>query len=340
MASTRRRPTRSSDRSSHFPTWVAPQLTQSVEKVPADDEWAHEIKLDGYRLHARIDHGRAQLLTRTGLDWTAKYPATAAALRGLPIQQAYIDGELCAVSETGVTSFSLMQAATDNRRTAALIYYAFDLLYLDGENLMHAPLLQRKRRLQRLLEGQEGSIRYCDHQIGFGPQFYQHACKLTLEGVVSKRLDAPYIPGNRGLWLKTKCVNREEFIVVGWTDPEGSRPRIGALLLAYYTPEGRLTYAGRAASGLGADELERVWRRLQPLHADKMPLDVPPPRASRFGSPLVLSRVHWVRPELVVEVTYLTWTLENLLRQVVYVGLREDKPARDVRRPVPHPGAE
>src|SRR5690348_5343795 len=146
-----------------------------------------------------------------------------------------------------------------------------------------------------------------------GRQFYEHACQLALEGVVSKRLDAPYAPGDRGLWLKTKCVNREEFVVVGWTDPEGSRPRIGALLLAYYTPDGRLAYAGRAGTGMSVAELERVWRRLQPLQIAKMPLDVPPPRDSRFGSPLVLSRVHWVRPELVVEVTYLTWTMDDLL---------------------------
>jgi ATP-dependent DNA ligase len=126
-------------------------------------------------------------------------------------------------------------------------------------------------------------------------------------------------------------------LVVGWTDPEGSRPWLGALLLAYYDPDGRLVYAGRAGTGINTAELERLWRRLQPLATDKMPLDVPPPRSSRFGSPLVLSRVHWVRPELVAEVKFLTWTDDNLLRQVVYEGLREDKPAAEVRRPVPHP---
>ena len=237
MASRRRR-SRPTDPISDFPAWIAPQLTELVAKVPAGDEWAHEIKLDGYRMHARTDRGQVQLLTRTGLDWTAKYTTTAAALQGLPVQQAYIDGELCAVSETGVTSFSLMQAATDGRRTSALVFYAFEVLHLDGQNLMRDLLLERKQRLQRLLNGYAGALRYCDHQIGMGPQFYEHACQLKLEGVVSKRLDAPYVPGNRGLWLKTKCVNREEFVVVGWTDPEGSRPRTGALLLAYYTSEG------------------------------------------------------------------------------------------------------
>jgi len=237
----------------------------------------------------------------------------------------------------GVTSFGLLQAATDHRLTASLIFFAFDLLYLNGENLMSAPLADRKQRLQQLLEEHVRPIRYCDHQMGLGPLFYQSVCKLGLEGVVSKRLDAPYVPGNRGLWLKTKCLNHEEFIVVGWTDPEGSRPRLGALLLAYYDPDRRLLYAGRAGTGMSEEELDRLWRRLQPLVTRTMPLDVPPPRESRFGSPLELSRVHWVRPELVVEVNYLTWTLDNLLRQAVYVGLREDKPAHDVQRPVPHP---
>src|SRR3954447_10226021 len=140
-----------------------------------------------------------------------------------------------------------------------------------------------------------------------------------------------------GLWRKVKCLHREEFVVVGWTDPEGRRPYLGALLLAYYDPEGRLVYAGRAGTGIKRAELERLWRRLQPLAIDSMPLAVPPPRDSRFGLPLVLSGVHWVRPELVAEVKYLTWTDENLLRQVIYEGLREDKPAAEVRRRAPHP---
>jgi ATP-dependent DNA ligase len=153
---------------------------------------------------------------------------------------------------------------------------------------------------------------------------------------VSKRADAAYAPGNRGRWLKVKCLFREEFVVVGWTDPEGRRPYLGALPLAYYDPDGRLVYVGRAGTGINTAELERLWHRLQPLATDRMPLDVPPPRTSR-GSPLVLNRVHWVRPELVAEVNFLTWTDDNLLRQVVYEGPREDKPAADVRRPVPRP---
>ncbi|MGH7046491.1 MAG: hypothetical protein ACREE2_08900 [Stellaceae bacterium] len=143
---------------------------------------------------------------------------------------------------------------------------------------------------------------------------------MHVEGIVSKRVDAPYLPGNRSLWRKVKCLNRAEFVVVGWTDPEGRRPRLGALLLAYYDRNGRLIYAGRAGTGMDNAELERLWARLQPLATDKMPLDTPPPRSTRFGSPMVLSRVHWLRPELVAEVKFSAWTDDNLLRQVVYEG--------------------
>jgi ATP-dependent DNA ligase len=159
---------------------------------------------------------------------------------------------------------------------------------------------------------------------------------MKLEGIVSKRADAAYAPGDRGLWLKVKCLHREEFVVIGWTDPEGSRPFLGALLLGYYDPEGRLIYAGRVGTGIGTGELERLWRRLQPLAMPAMPLEVPP-RGIRFGLPLVLSRVHWVRPDLVAEVKFLAWTEDNLLRQVVYEGLREDKPAKEVRRKIARP---
>jgi ATP-dependent DNA ligase len=179
-------------------------------------------------------------------------------------------------------------------------------------------------------------LHYCDHQIGHGRAFHEQACKAPLEGIISKHADAPYTPGNRGLWLKVKCLHREEFVVVGWTDPEGSWPYLGALLLAYYDPDGRLIYASRVGTGINTSELARLHRRLEPLATSKMPLNGPPPHGSRFGSPLVPSRVHWVQPELVAEVKYLAWTSDNLLRQVVYEGLREDKPASEVRRELPN----
>jgi DNA ligase D-like protein (predicted ligase) len=320
-----------------LPQWIRPQLTRLVDAAPEGDQWLHEIKFDGYRMHARLDRGTVRLLTRTGLDWTHKYPAIAAAVASIGAKQAYLDGELWGIRPDGVTSFSLIQNASDTGNAAALVFFLFDLLCVDGEDLMARPLIERKTRLAALLANVPSPLHYCDHQIGHGRAFHEKACAMSLEGIVSKRADAAYAPGNRGLWVKVKCLHREEFVVVGWTDPEGSRPYLGALLLAYYDPDGRLVYAGRAGTGIQQAELERLWRRLQPLVTDKMPLAVPPPSDSRFGSPLVLSRVHWVRPELVAEVKYLTWTDDSLLRQVVYEGLREDKPAAEVCRAAPHP---
>jgi ATP-dependent DNA ligase len=240
-----------------LPQWIKPQLTQLVDQAPDGPDWLHEIKFDGYRMHARLDRGAVRLLTRTGLDWTHKYPAIAAAVSSIGARQAYLDGELCGVGPDGITSFSMIQLASDSGNAAALVFFLFDLLYLDGEDLCPWPLIERKARLAELLSNATSPLHYCDHQIGHGREFHDKACAMGLE---------------------------------------------------------------------------RLWRRLQPLAIDKMPLDVPPPRGSRFGSPLVLSRVHWVRPELVAEVKYLAWTDDNLLRQVVYEGLREDKPAAEVRR--------
>jgi bifunctional non-homologous end joining protein LigD len=320
-----------------LPQWIRPQLTQLVDAAPDGDQWLHEIKFDGYRMHARLDRGAVKLLTRTGLDWTHKYPAIAEAVSSLGARQAYLDGELCGVGPDGITSFSMIQLASDSGNAASLVFFLFDLLHLDGEDLTAQALIDRKTRLAGLLSNVPSSLHYCDHQIGRGQEFHKQACAMALEGIVSKRADAPYTPGNRGLWLKVKCLHREEFVVVGWTDPEGARPFLGALLLGYYDADGRLVFAGRVGSGINQAELQRLSRKLQPLATDTMPLAAPPPRSRRFGSPLELSRVHWVRPELVVEVKYLAWTGDNLLRQVVYEGLREDKPPADVRRELPYP---
>jgi DNA ligase D-like protein (predicted ligase) len=324
-------------RRSALPGFIKPQLSQLVRDAPDGPDWLHEIKYDGYRMHARVDSGDVRLLTRTGLDWTHKYQPIATALSKLPVEQAYLDGELSGVREDGTTSFAIIQAASDTRNADNLVFFLFDLLFVNGEDLTGLPVTERKVRLATLLKGVGPPLQYSDHQIGTGRAFHAESCKLGLEGIVSKRADAPYAPGNRGLWVKTKCLNREEFVVVGWSDPEGSRPYLGSLLLGYYEDAGKLIYAGRAGSGISDAELERLWRRLQPLAIKKMPLDVPPPRKSRFGSPLALSRVHWVRPELVAEVKFLTWTQDGLLRQVIYQGLREDKPATDVRRPGSRP---
>jgi ATP-dependent DNA ligase len=210
-------------------------------------------------------------------------------------------------------------------RGVRLVFYAFDLLHLDGRDTAALPLIERKALLEPVVAGIPG-LQFNGHEIGDGELVRRHACQLGFEGIVSKTAAAPYTSGNRGLWRKAKCLNRQEFVVVGWTDPEGSRPHLGALLLGYYTEDGMLVYAGRVGTGMSQKVLKDLRRRLDPLARPKSPLNAPPPRSTRFGSPLVLSRVHWVDPKLVAEITYLTWTADNLLRQTVYVGLRKTSP--------------
>jgi ATP-dependent DNA ligase len=217
---------RSGPEQTPLPQWIRPQLTQLVDAAPEGNQWLHEIKFDGFRMHARLDHGVVRLLTRTGLDWTHKYPAVANAVASLGERQAYLDGELCGVFPDGVTSFGMIQAASDACNAAGLVYFIFDLLHLDGDDVGALPLIERKARLATLLSGVAPPLHYSDYHRGQGPAFHDQACKLALEGTVSKRADAAYAPGNRGLWLKVKRLHREEFVVVGWI------PKAGGLISA------------------------------------------------------------------------------------------------------------
>jgi bifunctional non-homologous end joining protein LigD len=208
---------------------------------------------------------------------------------------------------------------------------------MPGEEIARLPLVERKARLAALLKKTPVGIAYSDHEDGDGEAFRHAACKHGLEGVVSKRLDRPYLPGERGAWIKSKCLNRAEFVIVGWSEPEGARPLLGALLLGYYEPDGRLIYAGRVGTGMPVKTLAMLHERLRPLAIKTMPLAQARPRKQRFGGPLALSKVHWVRPELVAEITYMSWVQDGLLRHTGFVGLREDKPAREVRQEATHP---
>ncbi len=321
-----------------MPGFVEPQLARLLDRPPSGDGWGHEMKLDGYRIQARLDGGKVALLTRSGLDWTAKFPETAAAFRPFAKQATYIDGELCALGADGVPSFSALQSAIAEKRTGALVYFAFDLIFLGADDLRPSPLVERKEQLQQLLNRlATDRVRYVEHVVWHGAAFLEAACKLHLEGVVSKRLTAPYKPGEagRGTWTKAKCLNSAEFVIVGFSDPEGARPYLGSLLLGYHDEAGKLRYAGRAGSGMSMAELERVYRKLKPLIVETTPLAEKPPKGSHFGRPLNLSRVHWVKPVLVAQVSFLTWTADGLLRQVTYQGLREDKPASSIVRERP-----
>ena len=217
-----------------LPTWIKPQLVQLVKEAPAGDDWLHELKFDGYRMHARLDRGRVQLLTRTGLDWTRKYPIIADALQSLSASQAYLDGELCGLGPDGIPSFEIVQNASRPGNAAALVFFLFDLLFLDGMDLTRLPLIERKAQLAEFLSDAPSSLQNSDHQQGQGPAFHKLACERGLEGIVSKRADAPYVPSDRGLWRKTKCLNTDEFRHCGLErsrgQPSSSRLAVARLL--------------------------------------------------------------------------------------------------------------
>src|SRR5438105_4913712 len=306
-----------------MPDRIVPQLATLVEEAPEGAEWLHEIKYDGYRLLARIAKGKARLITRNGLDWTAKFPALARAMAGLPVETAMIDGELVALAADGTTNFADLQDRIATGRTNDLVFFAFDLLYRDGFDLTGAALEARKAALAEVVSpNTAGKVRYSDHQRGRGAEFHRHACQYELEGTVAKRADKLYRPGRGADWLKVKCLNREEFVIVGFTDPERSRQGFGALLLGYYGPDGQLRYAGRVGTGFDMKRLVELRSRFDAIEQTK-PTVTLPKGDSKKG-------VHWTKPKLVAEVQYSRITADKILRHASFQGLREDKSAEEV----------
>jgi bifunctional non-homologous end joining protein LigD len=303
------------------------QLATLVDEPPEGDGWFHEQKFDGYRIVATLDRGEVRLESRRFKDWTATFPSIVAAIATLPAKSAVLDGEVAAVLPDGRTSFQALQNALGGGE-AQLVYFAFDLLLLEGETLTELPLEDRKARLAKLVASSD--VHYSDHVVGSGAAFFKLACERGLEGIVSKRRDKPYQPGRGASWQKTKCILRQEFVIGGFTDPEGARSGIGALLVGYHDA-GKLVYAGKVGTGFSHQLLEELRRRLEPIERPASPFTPAPARA--WTGPC-----HWVEPKLVGEVAFSEWTNDGRLRHPSFQGLRADKSPRDVIRERPVPG--
>jgi len=311
-----------------LPRTVEPELATLVRTTPRGDEWIHETKFDGYRALCRVSGGRAQWITRAGNDWTPKFASLSPAVESLPVNDAFFDGEIVVLRKDGTTSFQDLQ---NSLRGGArnLTYFAFDLLHLDGFDLRAAPLAARKTALRALLEHNtdEDLLRFSEHIEGHGEKILDAACRRGLEGIVSKLRDDPYRSGRGHGWVKAKCSREQELVIGGFTRPEGSRRHFGALLLGYFEKK-KLRYAGRVGTGFDDNALATIGAKLRALEIETPAFADPPRGADARG-------VRWVRPALVGAVRFTAWTSDGMLRHPSFQGLREDKPAREVRREVP-----
>jgi bifunctional non-homologous end joining protein LigD len=310
-----------------LPKFISPQLASASEQPPKGKDWLHELKLDGYRMQARFEGGKVQLLTRSGLDWTHRMRTLATSLEALPAKAALLDGEVIVLDERGISSFAALQTAFQEGAKHALHYYIFDLLHLDGHSLRNLPLTERKTLLADLIEAlDDEAVRVSEHVRDENAAIFDEACRHGAEGIVSKRADSVYLSGRSASWVKVKCGLRQEFVIGGFTLPSKGGNGIGALLLGYYQ-DGKLIYAGRTGTGFTQKYQAQLRERLESIRSDKNPF-VAVNTADRRGA-------HWVKPQLVAEVAFSTWTADNLVRQASFKGLREDKPAAEVVREKP-----
>src|SRR3954447_12889687 len=319
-------------RKAAFPDEFSPQLATLTGRVPSGENWLHELKFDGYRILAKIHNKKIELVTRRGNDWTDRFGSIADALSELPIKAAILDGEAVSLDSHGVSNFQQLQNSMKSGDENSLVYYVFDLPCFEGYNLSDTPLSERKEVLARVLlsanPSNTGPIRYSDHIQGAGDKVLQHACRSAMEGVVAKRADSAYHQYRSQDWLKVKCVKQQEFVIGGYTKPEGARVGFGALLVGYYD-KGDLMYAGKVGTGFTAQTLRELLKELNSRKVDKSLFRNPPRGYKGRG-------VTWVKPELVGEIEFTEWTSDGQLRHPSFQGLREDKPAKEVVREMPN----
>ncbi|MBO1325146.1 DNA ligase D [Acetobacter sp. TBRC 12305] len=314
-----------------LPAFVPPALATLVAHPPVGKGWEHEIKFDGYRLQARIENGSLTLLTRNGLDWTAKFgPALHDALAGLAVKNALIDGELVVEPHEGISSFSALQADLSEGRTDRFVFYAFDLLFVNGQYLRNAPLKARRQALRAILPQASAILRLSESFEDDGALVLRHACDLGLEGVVSKQVQAPYQSGRGRSWLKSKCSARQEFVIGGYVPSTTGRKSVGALVLGVYDKSGGLRYVGRVGTGFTMAVASTLFTMLDAIRIDKSPF------ATRLSTQEARN-VRYTRPQCVAEVEFRAWTADGRLRHASYRGLRDDKPAAEIIRETPQP---
>jgi bifunctional non-homologous end joining protein LigD len=305
------------------------QLATLVATPPEGAQWLHEIKFDGYRLLAYVFGGASRLLTRNGKDWTNKFPSLSSALEKLPVKNAVLDMEAVMLDEDGKSSFQSLQAALgEGGNRASIVAYVFDLLYIDDADLTKKPLLDRKERLQILLKSNKLPLRYSGHVLGQGAEMFAKACETGLEGIISKEVNAPYVGGRQKSWLKIKCSQRQEFIIVGFSDARKSERALGALYLAYQK-KGTLQYAGKVGTGFSMRSASELAGRLANIGVQTPVLS----RSETVGLAAGEWRaVHWVKPILLCEVAFTEWTGDGRIRHPSFQGLREDKDPSQVNR--------
>ena len=309
------------------PTFLKPQLAAETKSPPDRDGWLHELKLDGYRMQARKDGAEVKLLTRSGLDWTARMPEIATEIAKLPCNSATLDGEVVVLAPDGTSNFADLQAAFQENKRHPLTYFCFDLLHLEGHNPRNLPLIERKRLLAQVLKGTDCDVvQVNDHLQSSGVEMFHRACELHAEGIVSKRADSTYSGTRNSDWLKSKCLHEQEFVIGGYTLPgkgKAGGPGIGALLLGYYEDK-KLIYAGRTGTGFTQSFAAKLRKQLEAIKSDKQPFAAVATDARRGAI--------WVDPTLVAQVRFATWTADQQVRQAAFLGLREDKAAKEVRR--------
>jgi bifunctional non-homologous end joining protein LigD len=305
------------------PPFQEPQLATLVDEVPTGNSWIHEYKYDGYRLLLAVGDGVATAWTRNGKDWSDKFKALVKAAAKLP-SGCLIDGEAAAIDDNGMPSFQLLQSTLKDQKGANLVFYAFDLLVDRGEDIKKLPQIERKARLASLLEGVPPPILYGDHIVGRGEAMFNAMCEQGGEGIVSKKANAPYRGGRTRCWLKVKCIQRQEFVIVGWSESD-KRMGFRSLLLAA-NDAGKLTYVGKVGTGFNGKLIQELMERMRPLEVAKAPVEVP--RADRKGA-------HFLNPELVAEIAFTEFTGDGVLRHPSFIALREDKPPSQIVREVP-----